>query len=88
MHDVRSKSPPWGYASQSNSRVLPDPPAPLLGLDIDRCITKVESGKCCCMTAATDVIVTLCHKNVEKRVCNVLRVVSAVTRRQVSVSKW
>ena len=38
MHDVRSKSPPWGYASRSNSRGLPDPPPPL-GLDIDRCIT-------------------------------------------------
>ena len=39
MHDVRSKSPPWGYASRSNSRGLPDPPPPL-GLDIDRCISK------------------------------------------------
>ena len=28
MHDVRSKSPPWGYMSQSNSRGLPDPPPP------------------------------------------------------------
>ena len=36
MHDVRSKSPPWGYMPQSNSRGLPDPPP--LGLDIDRCI--------------------------------------------------
>ena len=25
MHDVRSKSPPWGYTPQSNSRGLPDP---------------------------------------------------------------
>ena len=37
MHDVRSKSPPWGYASRSNSRELPDP-SPPFGLDIDRCI--------------------------------------------------
>ena len=88
MHDVRSKSPPWGYASQSNSRVLPDPPAPLLGLDIDRCITKVESGKCRRVTAATDVIVTLCHKSVGKRVCDVLQAVSIVTRRQAFVSRW
>ena len=28
MHDVRSKSPPWGYTPQSNSRGLPDPPPP------------------------------------------------------------
>ena len=43
-HDVRSKSPPRGYASQSNSRGLPDPP---LRLDIDKCITtcyKKETG--------------------------------------------
>ena len=32
MHDVRSKSPPWGYASRSNSRGLPDPPP--LGLTL------------------------------------------------------
>ena len=37
MHDVRSKSPPWGYTPQSNSRGCPTPPPPL-GLDIDRCI--------------------------------------------------
>ena len=43
MHDVRSKSPPWGYTPQSNSRGLPDPPPPppILGLDIDRCIIRV-----------------------------------------------
>ena len=31
MDDVRSKFPPWGYASQSNSRGLPElhPPPPL-----------------------------------------------------------
>ena len=38
IHDVPSKSPPWGYTPQSNSRGLPDPPP--LGLDIDRCISK------------------------------------------------
>ena len=76
-------------ASQSNSRVLPDPPPPSLGLiDIDRCITKVESGKCRRVTAATDVIVTLCHKSVGKRVCDVLPAVSTVMRRQVFVSRW
>ena len=37
MHNVRSKSPPWGYTPESKSRGLPDPPP--LGLDIDRCIT-------------------------------------------------
>ena len=37
MHDVRSKTPPWGYTPQSNSHWLPDTPP--LGLDIDRCIT-------------------------------------------------
>ena len=46
-------------------------------------LTKVESGKCRRVTAAIDVVVTLCRKSVGKRVCNVLRVVSAVTRRQV-----
>ena len=46
MHDVRSKSPPWGYASQSNSRGLPDPfprSGLTLGLDIDRCINLGQS---------------------------------------------
>ena len=28
MHDVRSKSPPWGYRSKSNSRGLSDSPPP------------------------------------------------------------
>ena len=28
MHNVRSKSPPWGYTPQSKSRGLPDPPPP------------------------------------------------------------
>ena len=28
MHDVRSKSPPWGYTSPSNSREIPDLTAP------------------------------------------------------------
>ena len=41
MHDVRSKSPPWGYASRSNSGGLPNPPP--LGLDIDRCIKKQQT---------------------------------------------
>ena len=41
MHDVRSKSPPWGYASRSNSSGLPGPPP--LGLDIDRCIKKQQT---------------------------------------------
>ena len=45
-------------------------------------LTKVESGKCCRVTAAIDVIVTWCHKSVGKRACNVLQVVSAVTRIQ------
>ena len=39
LHDVRSKSAPWGYTPQSNSRGLPDPPP--LGLDIDRCSERV-----------------------------------------------
>ena len=42
-------------------------------------LSKVEFGKCCRVTGATDVIVTLCCMSVGKRVCNVLRVVSAVT---------
>ena len=42
MHNVRSKSPPWGYTPESNSRGLPDPPPPL-GLDIDRCIILIRS---------------------------------------------
>ena len=46
-------------------------------------LTKVESGKCRRVTAAIDVIVTLCRKSVGKRVCNVLRAVSAVTRKTV-----
>ena len=46
---------------------------------------KVESGKCRRVTAAIDVIVTLCRKSVGKRVCSVLRAVSAVTRRQFLV---
>ena len=50
-------------------------------------LTKVESGKCRRVTAAIDVIVTLCRKSVGKRVCRVLRVVSAVTRRQFFVSR-
>ena len=45
-------------------------------------LTKVESGKCCRVTAAIDVIVTWCHKSVGKRACNVLQAVSAVTRIQ------
>ena len=45
-------------------------------------LTKVESGKYRRLTAAINVIVTLCRKSVGKRVCNVLRVVSAVMRRQ------
>ena len=48
MHDGRSKSPPWGYASRSNSRGLPDPPPPPLGLDIDRCISVVWRDKTEC----------------------------------------
>ena len=28
MHNVRSKSPPWGYTPKSKSRGLPDPPPP------------------------------------------------------------
>ena len=28
MHDVRSKSSPWGYTPQSNSLGFPDPPPP------------------------------------------------------------
>ena len=36
-------------------------------------LTKVESGKCRRVTAAIDVIVTLCRKSVGKRVCNILR---------------
>ena len=51
-------------------------------------LTKVESGKCRRVTVAIDVIVMLCRKSVGKRVCNVLRAVSAVTRRQFFVSKW
>ena len=50
-------------------------------------LTKVESGKCRRVTVAIDVIVTLCRKSVGKRVCNALRAVSAVTRRQVFVSR-
>ena len=50
-------------------------------------LTKVECGKCCRVTAAIDVMVTLCSKNVRKRVCNVHQAVSAVTRRQVFVSR-
>ena len=50
-------------------------------------LTKVESGKCRRLTAAIDVIVTLCRKSVGKRVCNVLRAVSAVTQRQFFVSR-
>ena len=42
---------------------------------------KVESGKCRRVTVAIDVIVRLCCKSVGKRVCNVLRAVSVVTRR-------
>ena len=46
MHDVRSKFPPWGYTTQSNSRGLPDPPPPPpLGLDTDRCITEKRTLK-------------------------------------------
>ena len=51
-------------------------------------LTKVESGKCRRVTAAINVIVTLCCKSVGKRVCNVLRAVSAVARRQFFVSGW
>ena len=44
MHDVRSKSPPWGYTSQSNSRGLPEPPPPpLSGL---RCVICLKSIAC------------------------------------------
>ena len=39
----------------------------------ERVLTRVESGKCRRVTAAIDVIVTLCRKSVGKRVCNVLR---------------
>ena len=28
MHNIRSKSPPWGYTPQSKSRGLPDPSPP------------------------------------------------------------
>ena len=42
---------------------------------------KVESGKCRHVTVAIDIIVTLCYKSVGKRVCNVLRAVTAVKRR-------
>ena len=42
--------------------------------------------------AAIDVIVTLCRKSLGKRVCNVLRAVSAVTRRHFRdstfVGRW
>ena len=51
-------------------------------------LTKVESGKCRRVTAAIGVIVTLCRKSVGKRVCNVLRAVSAVTQRQFFVARW
>ena len=51
-------------------------------------LTKAESGKYRRVTAAIDVIVTLCRKSVGKRVCDVLRAVSAVTRRQVFVNIW
>ena len=44
MRDIRSKSPPWGYTPQSNSRGLPDPPP--LGLDIDRCIITGKNDEC------------------------------------------
>ena len=46
-------------------------------------LTKVESGKCRRVTAAIDVIVTFCRKSGIKRVCNILRAVSAVTLRQI-----
>ena len=59
-------------------------PTPLLGLDIDRCITKVESGKCRRVTVAIDIIVMLCHKSVGKRVCDVLPAVSTV----MQISRW
>ena len=48
-HDVQSKSLPWGYMWQSNSRGLPDPLP--LELDTDRCI----------MTEQKDVIILLDH---------------------------
>ena len=37
MHDVRSKSPPWGYAVTVKFPCATHPPPP--GHDIDRCIT-------------------------------------------------
>ena len=46
-------------------------------------LTKVESRKCRRVTAAIDVIVTLCRKSVGKQVCNVLRTVRDVTRKTV-----
>ena len=43
MIDVRSKPPPWGYTSQSNSRGLPEFPPPLSGL---RCVICLKSIAC------------------------------------------
>ena len=85
---MSGQNPHLGDMRHSQISVCCPTPHPLLGLDIDRCITKVESGKCRHVTAATDVIVILCHKSVGKQVCDVLPAVSIIMRRQVFISRW